>query len=81
MDQPWSTKKNDNMLLRYLKIIKKRVFFIIVIITLIIVSSVTKGKTATVTATLAGILMIYAAFSYIMWIIKTPVKREKDDGA
>jgi Ca2+/Na+ antiporter len=68
------------MLLRYLKILKKRVFFVIVVIALIIVSSVTKGKTATITAYLAGILMIVAAFSYIMWIIKTPVKKDKDDG-
>lgn len=69
------------MLLRYLKVLKGRVFLIIVIIALIIISSVTKGKTATVTATLAGIVMIYLGFVYIMWIIKTPVKKEKDDGA
>ncbi len=68
------------MLLRYVKVLKKRLVFVIVIIALIIVSSVTKGKTATVTATIAGILMIFAAFSYIMWIIRTPVKKDKDEG-
>ncbi len=65
---------------RYLKIFKKKIFLIIVTITLIIVSSVTKGKTATVTATLAGVALIYAGITYIVWIIKTPTKKEKDEG-
>lgn len=64
---------------RYLKIFKKKIFLIIVTITLIIVSSVTKGKTATVTATLAGVALIYAGITYIVWIIKTPTKKEKDE--
>lgn len=68
------------MLFRYLKVLKKNIFLIIVIITLIIVSSVTKGKTATITSTLAGIAMIYGGFTFIMWIIRTPTKKEKDEG-
>ena len=69
------------MLSRYLKVFKKKIFLIIITIALIIVSSVTKGKTATITSTLAGIALIYAGFTYIVWIIKTPTKKEKDEAA
>lgn len=69
------------MFSRYLKVYKKNIFLIIVIITLIVVSSVTKGKTATITSTFAGIAMIYGGVSFIIWIIKTPTKKEKDETA
>ncbi|MDB5246792.1 MAG: hypothetical protein JWQ40_1186 [Segetibacter sp.] len=69
------------MFLRYLKVYRRTIILSIIIIGLIIVSSVTKGKTASVTATLAGIVMIYGGFTFIMWIIRTPVKKEKDDAA
>lgn len=67
------------MLTRYLKVFKKKIFLIIVTITLIIVSSVTKGKTASITAKLAGVALIYAGITYIVWIIRTPTKKEKDE--
>ncbi len=69
------------MFSRYLKVFKKNILLIIVIITLIIVSSVTKGKTATVTSKLAGIAMIYGGITFIIWIIRTPTKKEKDEAA
>ena len=69
------------MLSRYLKVFKKKIFLIIITIALIIVSSVTKGKTATITSTLAGIALIYAGLTYIVWRIKTPTKKEKDEAA
>lgn len=67
------------MIVRYLKVFKKKIFLIILIIALIIISSLTKGKTATTTSVLAGIAMIYGGISFIVWIIKTPVKKEKDE--
>jgi amino acid permease len=67
------------MLSRYLKVFRKNIILIIIIITLIIVSSVTKGKTASITSTLAGIAMIYGGVTFIIWIIKTPTKKEKDE--
>lgn len=69
------------MLSRYLKVLRKNILLVIVIITLIIVSSVTKGKTATITSTLAGIVMIYSGITFIIWLIRTPTKREKDEAA
>ncbi|MEJ7685094.1 MAG: hypothetical protein WKG06_46065 [Segetibacter sp.] len=41
----------------------------------------TKGKTETITSTLAGIAMIYGGITFIIWIIRTPTKREKDEAA
>ncbi len=69
------------MFSRYLKVFKKDILLIIVIITLIVVSSVTKGKTATITSTLAGIAMIFGGITFIVWIIRTPTKKEKDEAA
>ena len=66
------------MQLRYLKVFKRKILLLIVIIALIVVSSVTKGKTATVFSTITGILLIVIAIYYIIWIIKTPTKKESD---
>jgi len=67
------------MLTRYLKVFRKKIFLIIITIALIVVSTVTKGKTASITATLAGVALIYAGITYIVWIIRTPTKKEKDE--
>lgn len=67
------------MFSRYLKVFRKKIFLIIVTIALIVISSVTKGKTATITSTLAGVALIYAGITYIVWIIRTPTKKEKDE--
>lgn len=67
------------MFSRYLKVFRRNILLIIVIIALIIVSSVTKGKTASVTSVLAGIAMIYGGVVFIIWIIRTPTKKEKDE--
>ncbi len=68
------------MLKRYLPIFKNHLFLLAVIIALVIISSRTKGKTAVVTSTIAGIVMIYAAITFIVWLIKTPAKKDKDSG-
>ncbi len=68
------------MLRRYLSIFKNHVFLLVLIVALVIVSSLTKGKTAVVTSTIAGIVMIYAGISFVIWIIKTPAKKDKDSG-
>ncbi len=52
----------------------------IVFLVLIIVSSITRGKLSSVTSVLTGILMIYAAIVFTAWIIKTPSKKNRDEG-
>lgn len=69
------------MLKRYLKVFKRKILFLIVLIILIVISSVTKGKTAITTSVIAGILMIAVGIYYIYWILRTPVKKETDEGA
>lgn len=68
------------MLSRYLKVFWRKVLFLILAIALIVVSSVTKGKTAIVFSTITGIILISVAIYYVVWIIRTPTKTEKDDG-
>ncbi len=67
------------MQMRYLKVFKRKILFLILIVGLIIVSSVTKGKTAVVLSTVTGILLIVIAVYYIVWIIRTPTKKESDE--
>jgi hypothetical protein len=68
------------MLRKYFPVFKKHLFFLILIIALVVISSLTTGKTATITSTIAGIVMIYAGISFVIWIIKTPIKKDRDEG-
>lgn len=68
------------MLKRYLWVFKNHIFLLIVIITLVIISTKSTGKTAIIINTIAGVVMIYAAFRFILWIIRTPSKKDKDEG-
>ena len=70
------------MLPRYFKVLKRNLLLIIIIIALIVVSSVTKDKkTARITSIMAGVTMIYLGIKFIIWIIKTPAKKNKDEVA
>ncbi|MDQ6812280.1 MAG: hypothetical protein M3040_00860 [Bacteroidota bacterium] len=64
---------------RYLKVFKRKIVVLILIVILIVVSSVTKGKLATILSTITGILLIVTAIYYIVWILKTPTTKEKDE--
>jgi NhaP-type Na+/H+ or K+/H+ antiporter len=65
---------------RYLKVFKRKILALIFVVALIVVSSVTKGKTSVVLSTITGIILIIIGIYYIIWIMKTPVKKEKDEG-
>lgn len=68
------------MLPRYFKVLKRNLLLIIIIIVLIVVSTVTKDKKAArITSILAGVTMIYLGIKFIIWIIRTPVKKDKDE--
>ena len=69
------------MQIRYFKVFKRKILLLIIVVALIIGSSVTKGKTATILSTITGILLIVTAVYYIIWIVKTPTKKEKDESA
>jgi Ca2+/Na+ antiporter len=64
---------------RYLKVFKRKILALILVVALITLSSITKGKTAIVLSTITGIVLIVIGVYYIIWIIKTPVKKEKDE--
>lgn len=64
--------------MRYLKVYRKQIILLILIVVLVYISSVVKGNIAKTTSVAAGILMIYAAITFVLWIIKTPVKKDND---
>ncbi|MCW3112473.1 MAG: hypothetical protein JWR18_869 [Segetibacter sp.] len=63
---------------RYLKVFKRKILLLILIVVLTVVSSVTKGKVSVIVSTITGIFLIVVAIYYIIWIIKTPTTKEKD---
>lgn len=69
------------MLRRYLSVYKSHIFLVVLIIALVIISTLTKGKTATTFSYLAGAVMILEGISFFVWIIRTPAKRNKDEVA
>ena len=64
--------------MRYLKVYKKQLLLLVIIIALVYISSVVKGKISKTTSVAAGILMIFAAIMFVLWIIKTPIKKDND---
>lgn len=69
------------MFVRYLKVFKRKFVFFLIAVALIVVSTVTKGKTSTVFSTITGIFLIFVAIYYTIWIIKTPTKKVKDEAS
>ncbi len=66
---------------RYLSVLKRHIVIFIILVALVVVSSVTTGKISVITSYAAGILMIYAAISFVYYIIKTPAKKSKEEVA
>jgi len=63
---------------RYLTVYGRNILLSITIVVLIVISTVSKGSTARATAIAAGIVMIYLAFKFIIWLIRMPVKKDRD---
>ena len=66
------------MILRYLRVYSKQLIFLAVIIALVIISSRDRGIIGKVTTYAAGGLMIIAGVLFIIWIIRTPVKKDNN---
>lgn len=64
---------------RYLKVFKRKFILLILVILLVTASSLTKGKTAVLFSTVTGVLLIAVAIYYIVWIMRTPTKKENDE--
>lgn len=68
------------MIKRYLSVFRNHVILILICLILTVVSSRTNGKLSTYTSVFTGLLLIYAAIVFTIWIIKTPSKRNKNEG-
>lgn len=66
-------------MLRYLKVYKKQLIVLFVIIALVCLSTYLHSKKASsITAVAAGIVMIGVAIFFLIWIIKTPTKKDNN---
>jgi Ca2+/Na+ antiporter len=68
------------MIRRYLSVFRNHVILMLLLLALIIFSSRTNGRLSVYTSVFTGILMIYAAIVFTIWIIRTPSKKNKDEG-
>ena len=69
----------NNNLLKYISVYKKHIFLVILMIVLIVLSSLSTGKSAVTLSVLAGIVMIIEGIYFFIWIIKTPAKKSRDE--
>lgn len=63
---------------RYLRVYRKQLIALVILIVLVVISSRTRGTLAKTTAIAAGVIMVVAAISLVIWIIKTPVKKDNN---
>jgi predicted CDP-diglyceride synthetase/phosphatidate cytidylyltransferase len=63
---------------RYFNVFKNHVYILLMIVVLICTAEFTEGAVSTISKVLTGMLMIYSAISYTIWLIKSPthVKEE-----
>ncbi len=64
---------------RYFTILKSHVAMLILIIALIGISEFTSGAVSTVAKIATGVLLIWSAISYAIWLVKTPTAKVKEE--
>jgi predicted CDP-diglyceride synthetase/phosphatidate cytidylyltransferase len=64
---------------RYFNVLKSHVAVLVLIIALICTSEFTSGAVSTVAKIVTGILLIWVAISYAIWLIKAPTAKIKEE--
>ena len=64
---------------RYFNVFRHQVVLLVLMIVLIAVSELTEGTISTVTKITAGAMMIYTAIMYVVWLIKAPTAKMKEE--
>ena len=64
---------------RYYNVFKNHVLVFIILIAMICLSEFTNGTVSTVAKIAAGVLMIYSAISYAIWLLRTPVAKTNEE--
>lgn len=64
---------------RYFNIFKSHIVVLVTIIVLIMASEFTSGRVAAAAKIATGAVLIWAAISYAIWLIKAPTARVKEE--
>lgn len=64
---------------RYLNVFKNHVVVMIMLVVLICVSELSTGTIATIAKVATGLLMIYVAINYAMWLLKAPIAKANEE--
>lgn len=64
---------------RYFNVFRNHVLVLLTLVGLIILSEVTSGMTATIANICAGLVMIYIAINYALWLLKAPTMRANEE--
>ncbi len=64
---------------RYFNVLKSHVAILILIIALICTSEFTSGTVSMIARIVTGVLLIWAAISYAVWLVKAPTAKVKEE--
>jgi len=64
---------------RYFNVFKSHVSMLVLIIALIFTSEFTSGAVSMIAKTATGVLLIWAAISYAIWLVKAPTAKMKEE--
>ena len=66
---------------RYFNVFRNHVVILVLLVATVFVSEITSGTVASVTKIAAGVMMIYAAIYYAVWLMKRPTTSVKEESA
>lgn len=64
---------------RYFNVFRSHLLVLITLVILICVSEMTEGTVATVAKIATGVVMIYIAINYAVWLLKAPVAKVNEE--
>lgn len=64
--------------MRYLKIYKWKIILSIAVVALTYYSAIHKGNYSKIAAYIVGVSLIYLASTFVIWIIRTPIKKDNN---
>ncbi|HEX6913708.1 MAG TPA: hypothetical protein VF145_00620 [Chitinophagaceae bacterium] len=64
---------------RYFNIFRNHLAVIVALIVLICTGELAEGTTATLAKIATGVLMIYVAISYALWLLRAPVNKVNEE--
>jgi hypothetical protein len=66
---------------RYFNVFRSHLLVLITLVVLICVGEMTEGAVATVAKIATGVVMIYIAINYAVWLLKAPVAKVNEENS